>query len=237
MQRCTANPTYHRLILCFNCVTRVHTAINVFKHPHCRVRICELWQTHNDPFAALIRKRLRKRGVAIGVTAVWSDEPVQKVSLKLTDGSNFKKSYYGTCSYLPALFGLNIAAHVINDAIGNAIGSGYATMRELMPSQLAAAERVSGAVVAAGQQSSGKSVSSVPATKVGENLTSKADSADSTRQDRDEAVEVHDAAGMQAPSPPVPSNATASAAPAPPSALAWADTLRGVGIGYDGEGL
>jgi tRNA A37 threonylcarbamoyladenosine dehydratase len=35
-------------------------------------------------------------------------------SLKITDGTNFKKSYYGTISYMPAAFGLQAAAHVIN---------------------------------------------------------------------------------------------------------------------------
>jgi tRNA A37 threonylcarbamoyladenosine dehydratase len=33
--------------------------------------------------------------------------------LKLTDGSNFKKSFYGTVSYMPGLFGLIGAAEVI----------------------------------------------------------------------------------------------------------------------------
>jgi tRNA A37 threonylcarbamoyladenosine dehydratase len=33
----------------------------------------------------------------------------------LTDGSNFKKSFYGTISFMPALFGLRMAAEVIND--------------------------------------------------------------------------------------------------------------------------
>jgi tRNA A37 threonylcarbamoyladenosine dehydratase len=36
-------------------------------------------------------------------------------SMKLTDGSNYKKSFYGTISYMPALFGLRMAAEVIQD--------------------------------------------------------------------------------------------------------------------------
>ena len=31
----------------------------------------------------------------------------------MTDGSNFKRSFYGTVSYMPALFGLMGAAEVI----------------------------------------------------------------------------------------------------------------------------
>jgi tRNA A37 threonylcarbamoyladenosine dehydratase len=42
---------------------------------------------------------------------------VNRDSLQLTDGSNFKRSYYGTISYLPALFGLNLASIVIRDLI------------------------------------------------------------------------------------------------------------------------
>lgn len=37
---------------------------------------------------------LRKKGVGRGVTVVFSDEPVKKVSLALTD-QTYKKSYYG----------------------------------------------------------------------------------------------------------------------------------------------
>ena len=34
-------------------------------------------------------------------------------SLKLTDGTNFKKSFYGTNSWMPALFGLLAAETVV----------------------------------------------------------------------------------------------------------------------------
>jgi tRNA A37 threonylcarbamoyladenosine dehydratase len=44
---------------------------------------------------------------------VFSAEMQDKDSLKLTDGSNFKKSFYGTISYIPALFGLLGASEVI----------------------------------------------------------------------------------------------------------------------------
>ena len=32
----------------------------------------------------------------------------------MTDGSNYKKSFYGTISYMPAIFGLYAAAEVIS---------------------------------------------------------------------------------------------------------------------------
>jgi tRNA A37 threonylcarbamoyladenosine dehydratase len=36
----------------------------------------------------------------------------------LTDGNRFKKSFYGTISYIPALFGLHMASVVVQDVMG-----------------------------------------------------------------------------------------------------------------------
>ncbi|KAG1673945.1 hypothetical protein FOA52_015700 [Chlamydomonas sp. UWO 241] len=82
-----------------------------------RVKVVDLFKTYNDAFAADIRKGLRRMGVTDGVVAVWSDEPVQRSSLALVD-QKYKQSYYGTMSYVPALFGLNIASHVIRELLG-----------------------------------------------------------------------------------------------------------------------
>lgn len=61
-----------------------------------------------------VKKRLKEEKIDRGVRAVFSSEEVVKSSLKMTDGSNFKKSFYGTTSYMPAIFGLYAAAEVIN---------------------------------------------------------------------------------------------------------------------------
>ena len=53
-------------------------------------------------------------GIRGGVKAIWSEAPVVDSSLKLTDGNNFKKSFYGTISFIPPLFGLLMAAEVVN---------------------------------------------------------------------------------------------------------------------------
>jgi len=45
---------------------------------------------------------------------VFSDEIQDEDSLKMTDGSNYKRSFYGTISFLPAIFGLYAASEVIN---------------------------------------------------------------------------------------------------------------------------
>jgi tRNA A37 threonylcarbamoyladenosine dehydratase len=44
---------------------------------------------------------------------VFSSEIQDETSLKTTDGKNYKKSFYGTNSYMPGLFGLYAAETVI----------------------------------------------------------------------------------------------------------------------------
>lgn len=79
-----------------------------------KVLVRDLSKTNNCYLAKQIRKRLKKEGITKGFRCVFSTEIQKEESLKLTDGSNYKKSYYGTISYMPALFGLNAAAEVIN---------------------------------------------------------------------------------------------------------------------------
>lgn len=79
-----------------------------------RVQVCNLPQTYNCNLAAQVKKGLKKRGVTPKtVRAVFSSEMQKKESLKMTDGQNFKRSFYGTVSYMPALFGLMGAADAI----------------------------------------------------------------------------------------------------------------------------
>jgi tRNA A37 threonylcarbamoyladenosine dehydratase len=77
------------------------------------VRMVDISETKNCKLAWQIRKTLRYQGVTKGVIAVYSEELHDKAALKYTDGSNFKKSFYGTISYMPALFGLYMASEVI----------------------------------------------------------------------------------------------------------------------------
>ena len=44
---------------------------------------------------------------------VFSSEIQDARSLKMTDGTNYKRSFYGTNSYMPCLFGLYAAETVI----------------------------------------------------------------------------------------------------------------------------
>lgn len=83
-----------------------------------RIRVVDISQTKIDPFAQYIRKRLRYMNIYKGIKSVFSDELPAKYSIMRTDGSKYKKSAYGTISYLPAAFGLTCASVVIRDIAG-----------------------------------------------------------------------------------------------------------------------
>lgn len=78
-----------------------------------QLRVVDISKTYNCPFAQFIRLRLKKKGISKGLKVVFSPEVVSKESLMYTDGSNYKKSAYGTISYLPAAFGGVCASVVI----------------------------------------------------------------------------------------------------------------------------
>ena len=86
-----------------------------------QIRTADLLNTRECYLASLVRKRIRKMGVGKGIKAVFSLEKVKDESLILTDGSNFKKSAYGTISYLPAAFGGVVASIVIRDLLDEPI--------------------------------------------------------------------------------------------------------------------
>jgi tRNA A37 threonylcarbamoyladenosine dehydratase len=78
------------------------------------VKVSDLTKTYNCKLASHLKKRLKRDNVhGKGVRAVFSYENQIKSSLQLTDGSHYKKSFYGTASYMPALFGLYASAEVI----------------------------------------------------------------------------------------------------------------------------
>ncbi|WP_304343743.1 tRNA threonylcarbamoyladenosine dehydratase [Chryseobacterium koreense] len=79
-----------------------------------KVMVRDISKTHNCFLAKQVRKRLKKEGINKGFRCVFSNEIQNEESLKMTDGSNFKKSFYGTISYIPAIFGLYAAAEVVN---------------------------------------------------------------------------------------------------------------------------
>jgi tRNA A37 threonylcarbamoyladenosine dehydratase len=80
-----------------------------------KLQVVDISKTYNCPFAQYVRKRLKELGIKKGIKTVFSPEEPIKESLMLTDGTNFKKSAYGTISYLPATFGSVCASVVIRD--------------------------------------------------------------------------------------------------------------------------
>lgn len=82
-----------------------------------QLKVADISKTFICPFAQQIRKMLKQHGIYKGMKVVFSPEPPIKESLMLTDGSNYKKSAYGTISYLPATFGAVVASVAIRDLL------------------------------------------------------------------------------------------------------------------------
>lgn len=79
-----------------------------------KVIVRDIHKTQHCHLAREVRKRLKKEKIDKGIRCVFSDEIQDESSLKMTDGSNYKRSFYGTISFLPAIFGLYAASEVIN---------------------------------------------------------------------------------------------------------------------------
>jgi tRNA A37 threonylcarbamoyladenosine dehydratase len=79
-----------------------------------QVRVANMEQLSGCKLGAHIKKRMKRKNASYrGVKVVFSTEIQQPHSLKMTDGTRYKKSFYGTVSYMPALFGLMGAAEVL----------------------------------------------------------------------------------------------------------------------------
>jgi len=82
-----------------------------------QLKVVDISKTCHCPMAYYLRKRLKEVGIKKGIKAVFSTELPDKKSIMKTDGSNFKKSAYGTISYIPSVFGMTCASVVIRDLI------------------------------------------------------------------------------------------------------------------------
>ncbi len=78
-----------------------------------KVLVRDISKTRDDFLARVIRKRLKKHGIHKGFKCVFSTELQNAEALQMTDNTGFKKSHYGTISYMPAIFGLFAANEVI----------------------------------------------------------------------------------------------------------------------------
>lgn len=84
------------------------------------VRVADISKSKNCPLARNIRKRIKMETGrhARGFDVVYSEELADESSMEITEGEQFKRSYYGTVSYMPAVFGLYAASHVIRELTG-----------------------------------------------------------------------------------------------------------------------
>ena len=78
-----------------------------------KVKVADISNTVNCYLAKALKKRLKEVKIDKGIKVVYSSEIQNDESLMRTDGKNYKKSFYGTSSYLPGLFGLYSAETVI----------------------------------------------------------------------------------------------------------------------------
>lgn len=69
-----------------------------------KIRIADISKSYNCPLAYMLRKKLRKEGIAKGFKVVFSEELPDRDAIVPMEERN-KKSQVGTISYLPAVFG------------------------------------------------------------------------------------------------------------------------------------
>ncbi len=81
------------------------------------VKITDISQTFNCKLSRMVRKRLVKFGIKQGLPVVFSAEVVDPQTVVFTENERNKKTTVGTISYLPAIFGLYAASHVIRQII------------------------------------------------------------------------------------------------------------------------
>jgi tRNA A37 threonylcarbamoyladenosine dehydratase len=81
------------------------------------IRIADIGKSYHCNLARMLRKRLSKHQIKTGFQVVFSPEPVNKEHIIKTEGEQNKITTVGTISYLPAMFGLYAASHVIRHLI------------------------------------------------------------------------------------------------------------------------
>lgn len=80
-----------------------------------QVRIADISKTQNCALAKAVRKRLRTLGVNKGIDAVFSTEMANPDAIIEVDDEQCKRTTTGTISYMPALFGCFLSAHVLRN--------------------------------------------------------------------------------------------------------------------------
>lgn len=78
------------------------------------IKLADISKTRGCPLAAIMRKRLKRRGISKGVLTVFTDElPRAPRPPEPVTGRGRPRAVNGTISYMPPLFGLMLAGEVI----------------------------------------------------------------------------------------------------------------------------
>lgn len=80
-----------------------------------QVRIADISKSFNCTLAKMVRKRLHKMNIYKGIPVVFSTEKVNPDAVIEVDNEECKKTTTGTVSYMPAIFGCNLASYVIQN--------------------------------------------------------------------------------------------------------------------------
>ena len=83
-----------------------------------QVKIADISESFQDSLTRIVRYRLHKFGIRSGFKCVFSSEEADKAALMFHD-ERFKKSSFGTLSYMTSIFGLKCAEVVINDLLSH----------------------------------------------------------------------------------------------------------------------
>lgn len=101
-----------------------------------RVRVSDIGDTYNDPFARILREQLRNRGIETGVECVWTDELPNDLDADAKarfrcicpgKDENTKHScerrmqVQGSVAWMPAIFGLTLAAVAVGHLVGQPV--------------------------------------------------------------------------------------------------------------------
>jgi tRNA threonylcarbamoyladenosine dehydratase len=83
-----------------------------------RVKVGDISVSQGCRLARKLRKVLRQAGIGKGITVVYSDEPFESgFAVNTCDGNDFRRPL-GSISYMPAIFGMTMAAVAIRTILG-----------------------------------------------------------------------------------------------------------------------
>lgn len=98
------------------------------------VKVADLHDTNGCPLATAMRRFARRRGLARGVRAIYSDEPpMPHVARVYRVGEGPQKTVNGTISYMPAIFGYTAASEALRYLLGDLILPEHARGRAVPP--------------------------------------------------------------------------------------------------------